>query len=154
ARASPTAAAGRCPRRARAGATRPRLRGRRCTTCCPRSGRSPAPAPGWNPVRRRATTSHAEPTDSLLLLFLAMAGRHLGQRRLVDLVAGGHRHLHRRQGPKGDRALPAFEDGPLADDGAGAQLVDLLAVELGSQDSVEQQEQLVAGISLLDEGLA
>src|SRR5579864_1151751 len=81
---------------------------------------------------------------TLPTLFFTVSRRQLGERLLVDLVAGSHRHLHSRQCPQRERALPAFEDGALAENGAGAELVDLLAVELGRQHTVEEQEDVVA----------
>ena len=50
--------------------------------------------------------------------------------------------------------MPALEHGPLAEDRAGSDLGDGLAVDLDRQHAVEQEEQLVARLALLDEALA
>jgi hypothetical protein len=61
--------------------------------------------------------------------------------------AAGHR-------PQGGGAAPALQQRHLAQDGPRADLGDLPAVLLDGQDPVEQEIQLVAGLSLLDQGLA
>ena len=69
----------------------------------------------------------------------------------VDLIGGGNRDdavgegLHRRGAPT------AFEDGPFADDGAGAELADRIPVDRDADRAVEDQVQLVARLALLGE---
>src|SRR5207248_1248288 len=106
------------------------------------------PGAGVDP---RTPQIHNLTYGNLPTVFFPVTGCDLGQRLAVDLVTGRHRHLDRREGPQGDRALAALEDGPLADDGAGTELVDLLAVELGGQHAVEEQEELFALLPLLHE---
>jgi len=57
---------------------------------------------------------------------------------LVDVLAGRHRHLARRDGHQRRRPLSPFEYGPFAEHGAGAQLGEALAVDIHAEDTVEQ----------------
>src|SRR5207244_2845455 len=75
------------------------------------------------------------------------------ERRAVAAVAGDHGHA--RGGRRTQRRLPraAFEERPLADEGARPDLRDLLAVDLDREDTVQEQVELVARCTLLDERL-
>src|SRR5207247_582458 len=113
----------------------------------------PFPAPESTPGHRTGATSAFALLHRAILL-PPVPGGHLGECGTVDLIGCGDRHLHGRERPKGHSALAALEDGSLTEDGARPQLVDLLAVVLGGQHPVEEQKQIVALLSLLDEGLA
>ena len=72
----------------------------------------------------------------------------------VELLGGRHGDAAGGDGPQRRGALAAFEHGSLAEHRAGAELGDRLAVDLDRQDAVEQEEQLGARCTLLDQELA
>ena len=82
-----------------------------------------------------------------------MAAGHLGERFRRQLVRSRDRNTNRRQCPKGGCSRSVFERGPLAEDCPRTYFGDRLAVDLNRQDPIEQQEQLVAFLTLLDESL-
>lgn len=83
-----------------------------------------------------------------------MARRQLLQLGAIDGVGPSDRRAAGRHSPERGRAATAFEDGPLADDGARSEFDQQLAVHFHGQHPVEKQVQLVTGIALVDERLA
>ena len=96
----------------------------------------------------RGGPAHTEHVDlherGLLLSTVALAD--LGQLVEVELHLAGFGDLAGAHGDQCGRALPALEDGPLADERARAEVGDLLAVDVHLDDAVEQQ---VDGVGLL-----
>jgi len=74
---------------------------------------------------------------------------HLGQGGVVDVRGAGDRDPGPGDGPQRRRAGPALQQGPLAEDGTGADLGHQLAVDLDAEHAVEQEEDLVARAPLL-----
>src|SRR2546421_2742705 len=77
-------------------------------------------------------------------LFSPVRGRKLRQGGLVDRVARHHGDANRCRCPNRCGALAALEQRTLAQQRAGADLGDLVAVDLDVDDTVEEQEELVA----------
>src|SRR6266568_1247150 len=77
-------------------------------------------------------------------LFSTVRGRKLRQGGLVDRVARHHGDADRRRCPNRRSSLAALEERALAQQRAGADLGHLVAVDLDIDDTVEEQEELVA----------
>src|SRR5262249_25159771 len=86
-------------------------------------------------------------------LLAAVPGAELLERRVVDLIGARDGDADLRQRVQRPGAC-TFEDRPLADDRAGADLRERLTVGDDLQHAVEEEEELVAGVALLDEVLA
>src|SRR5438093_8513875 len=84
---------------------------------------------------------------------LAAALRELFERLPVDSVARDDRNAARGRRAERRLAGAAFEQRPLADERAGTDLGDLLAVDLDGEHAVEEQVEHVAGLALFDEHL-
>src|SRR6266566_321572 len=87
-------------------------------------------------------------------LFSPVRGRKLRQGGLVDRIARHHGDANRCRCPDRCRPLAALEQRTLAQQRAGADLGDLVAVDLDVDDTVEEQEELVSLRSLGHERLS
>src|SRR5262249_23309936 len=145
-RRSPRSRAGcPCPRRAAASTAGRRARARR-TKCARRRARTPRRAPALIPARPRRGASLPA---GLRYLLAPVAQAELFERGAVELIAAHHGDPALRRRPQCRRALPAFQNRAFAEDRAGAELRQRLAIDLDREHAVEHEEHLAAVLTLL-----
>src|SRR5205085_1147616 len=159
------------PRQWRSSATMRRPMCRRCPSGSPTPGYSatgtsagprPAsaqPSGGARPRRpRSAGTPSPQRRSATPLGPLRRSSRvdrrDLGEMRPADRVRADHRDARRADRAKGRRTTPVSERRTLAEDCAGANLRDDLAVDLDVENPVQEDEEIATALSLLDERLA
>src|SRR5947209_1982750 len=87
-------------------------------------------------------------------LFTAVARGQFSERVGRNLVRVGDGDPSGGQRAQGRGPGSAFEQGPFAQDGARSNLGQDFSVDVHREDTVEQQEQFVASLTLLDKSLA
>src|ERR671915_204717 len=73
-----------------------------------------------------------------------------GQGIAIEPIAGNHSNATWRHGAERGGPAASLEKGHLAQDGTRSHLRDGMAVDFDRQYAVEQQEQLIAGFTLVD----
>ena len=78
-----------------------------------------------------------------------MAAADLLQHVTINVFGAGHGHADGSDGAQGGGSGAAFEERSFAENGAGADLRDRVAVDLNGENAVEEQVQLAACCTLL-----
>src|SRR4029077_19169080 len=85
-------------------------------------------------------------------LLTVVSRGQLGEGVRGNLIRAGDGDASRRERAQGGGSFSAFEQCPLPQDGARSYLSQRFSVDVDREHAIEKEEQLVARLSLLDEG--